>query len=246
MWASLPMYDRPELVEAHDRFWAFMRDGLREAGVSAPDVLERGERAFVWDDPAMLLSQTCGMPFRVGLHRRVSLIGTPDYGVEGCPPGFYQSVLVVRAGNKQSLAQLLEDGAIAFNMRYSQSGFAALHGHAATLGYAIDPQVETGAHHASAKTVAEGGADLAALDAVSWRFMQRYDDFASELMVLDSTKPTPGLPLVTAFPDHVPVLQTAYTSALQSLSDVDREALGIGGLVAIPHDIYMAEAGPHG
>ncbi|MEL7273909.1 MAG: PhnD/SsuA/transferrin family substrate-binding protein [Pseudomonadota bacterium] len=246
MWASLPMYDRPELVEAHDRFWAFMHDGLREAGVSAPDALERGERAFVWDDPAMLFSQTCGMPYRMELHKRVALVGTTDYGVEACPPGYYRSALVVRAIEPRSLIKLLGEARIAFNMRHSQSGFAALYSYAVGLGIAIDPQVETGGHVASAQAVAEGGADLAALDAVSWRLMQRYDGLASALAVAAWTKPTPGLPLVTAFPEMVPILRNAFNLALERLSDFDQEVLGIRALVTIPRNAYLAEAGPHG
>ncbi|MEM9734718.1 MAG: PhnD/SsuA/transferrin family substrate-binding protein [Pseudomonadota bacterium] len=240
------MYDRPELEQVHDRFWALIRDGLGQAGLDAPIKLRHGEGALDWQDPTMLLSQTCGMPYRMGLHKRVVLVGTPNYGVEGCRPGYYRSALVVRAVDERSVLDVLSEGQIAFNMRHSQSGFAALHAHAASLGLFIDPQCETGGHLASARAVAEGRADVAALDAVSWRLMQRYDDFARDLKVIDWSRPTPGLPLVTAFPNHVPALKRAINYALQSLSFADCEALGFRALVEFHPRAYLAEAGLHG
>ena len=41
MIASLPMYDRPANVAAHDTLWAHIRDNLRDAGVAAPASLDR-------------------------------------------------------------------------------------------------------------------------------------------------------------------------------------------------------------
>lgn len=246
MWASLPMYDRPEMVSAHDRFWAVLRDVLLDAGVEAPDTLRHGPEAMDWENSTMLLSQTCGMPYRMGLHESVTLVGTPDYGVEGCPPGFYRSALVARKGEERSLATLLKSGRTAFNMRHSQSGFAALHAHAMGMGISINPQVETGSHLASAQAVAQDRVDIAALDAVSWRLIQRYDDFAKDLIVVDWTKPTPGLPLITAFPDLVPLLQKAFAQALKHISPAQGEALGIRGLATISPEAYFAEAGAYG
>ena len=89
MIAALGMYDRPETAAANDALWALIRDGLRARGMDAPEVLTRGAGAYwpAWESPDMLLSQTCGLPFRARLHEKVTLIGTPDYGVEGCALG---------------------------------------------------------------------------------------------------------------------------------------------------------------
>ena len=43
-----------------------------------------------------------------------------------------------------------------------------------------------------------GGADLAAIDAVSWRLAQRFLPEAARLRVLMLTDPTPGLPYIAA------------------------------------------------
>ncbi|MFN7224061.1 MAG: hypothetical protein ACK4MS_08580, partial [Paracoccaceae bacterium] len=99
MIASLGMYDRPETSAANDALWALIRDALRDRGRDAPQALTRGEAACwpAWQAPDLVLSQTCGLPFRSRLHDHVTLIGTPDYGVEGCAPGYYRSVLIARS-----------------------------------------------------------------------------------------------------------------------------------------------------
>ncbi len=85
MTASLPMYDTPTTRAANDRFWHLIREDDTELDrVTDPHV--------TWMSQHLVLSQTCGLPYRRDLHGRVKLIGTPDYGVRGCPPGYYRSV----------------------------------------------------------------------------------------------------------------------------------------------------------
>ncbi|NJS37916.1 MAG: hypothetical protein HC783_01730 [Rhodobacteraceae bacterium] len=108
--ASLGMYDFGPAMAANDRLWAGLRGRLRAVGVAAPDALTRGEGAFwpAWEAPNLLLSQTCGYPFRARLVGRVTYVGTPDYGVEGCAPGQYRSVFVVRRDDPAESALLQE------------------------------------------------------------------------------------------------------------------------------------------
>ena len=77
MIASLGMYDRAEAQPANDRFWALIRDGMRARGLAAPDSLTRGAGAYwdAWQSPDLILSQTCGFPYRAKLHDKVTLIG---------------------------------------------------------------------------------------------------------------------------------------------------------------------------
>ena len=84
------MYDYPKAQAANDRLWALIRDSMRAAGMAAPDALTRSADAYWqgWTSPDLILSQTCGFPYRARLHGQVTLIGTPDYAVAGCPPGY--------------------------------------------------------------------------------------------------------------------------------------------------------------
>ena len=98
MIASLPMYDRPELRAETDRYWTLIQEELAARGVDAPEALLRdGALMPQWESPDLILSQTCGFPYRARLHGRVALVGTPDFGNEGCAPGYYRSVLIAPA-----------------------------------------------------------------------------------------------------------------------------------------------------
>jgi len=235
MIASLPMYDRPELRCETDALWSAMRDAIRAKGIDAPDTLERNrETQLVWGDPSLVLSQTCGMPWRLGLHTRTQLIGTPDYGVPECQPGYYCSAIVVRADDPRDTLSEFSSGICSFNAKDSQSGFAAWE------GAEFKRWFHSGAHVASIRAVATGEADIAAIDAVSWRLSQRYDPEASALRVLKTTRPTPGLPFITSKSQNASALAEAVTQAIMHLGQPMLDALGLVGFVQIPSADYMA------
>lgn len=245
MIAALGMYDRPETAGANDRLWAGIRDRLRSAGLAAPDSLTRGEGAYwpAWQSPDLLLAQTCGFPFRARLHGHVTLVGTPDYGLPDCPPGYYSSVLIARADDPRLLPDLAA-ARFAFNDGLSQSGWAAPQNHVAAMGLRFRPTVETGAHRASAAAVAEGRADIAAVDAVTWALMRRWDPVVAGLREVARTAPTPGLPLITAAGRDPAPLAAAVAGAIGDLSSDDRDTLHLRGLAHIPAARYLAVPTP--
>ncbi len=243
MIASLGMYDWPELRAEHDRFWALIRDGLRARGMAAPEALDRQADLWdIWQDPDLVLGQTCGLPYRSRLHGRVGLVGTPDYALPDAPAGHYYSMLVVRADRDG----VLEDFAgtrLAINGYDSQSGWAAPQNHARDHGIRFGDIVVTGAHRDSVRAVAEDRADIAAIDAVTWRLVQAFKpQVAQSLRVLGHTAPTPGLPLITTG-DPEP-LREAVAQAIADLDSADRAALGIVGLAAVPKADYLAVPTP--
>lgn len=246
MIASLGMYDFGTAMPANDRLWALIRDGLRAEGIDAPDALTRGEAAYwpAWEAPDLLLSQTCGYPYRARLHHRVTYVGTPDYGVDGCPPGHYRSVFVVRADDpRQTLADF--DGArFAYNEALSQSGWAAPQTHAARAGIHLPPVLMTGGHRLSAKAVAEGRADISALDAVTYALLLDSDPGIARLRVIATTDPTPGLPFITAPSGPADALFRAIESAIPALAPQDRATLHLKGLTRIPTEAYLAVPNP--
>ena len=238
MIASLPMYDRPATAGANDRLWAAIRDRLRAAGLPAPETLTRGGDLWNhWLSPDLVLSQTCGLPYRTRLHGRVTLVGTPDYGLPDCPPGCYRSVLVARADDPRQDAEAFAGARLAVNSLDSQSGWAAPLCHAPALARA--EMVVTGGHAASLAAVAEARADLAAVDAVSWLLL-RAEGATAGLRVLGMTEPTPGLPLIAAAGCDAELLHEAVAGAMAGLSPADRAATGLRGLVRIPAAAYLA------
>ncbi len=236
MIAALPMYDRPETAAANDRFWALIRDRLRHAGLAAPDRLTRDrDELALWQDPALLFSQTCGLPFRARLSDRVTLVGTPDYGLPGCAPGMYRSAIVARADAGALTEPARRRWAV--NSLLSQSGWAAALAHVGP----ISAPLVTGSHAASARAVAEGHADLAAIDAQTWRMIERFDGaLAARLTVIDWTAPTPGLPFITAAGRDPAPIAPAVAGAIAGLAPGDRTILDLRALVPVPKAAYMS------
>ncbi|MBU2981938.1 PhnD/SsuA/transferrin family substrate-binding protein [Lentibacter algarum] len=246
MIASLPMYDRPELAAAHRRFWDLVRRGLHRHGIDAPQALsQRDDLMAVWSDPAMVLAQTCGMPYRKLLHGKVNLVGTPDYRLKGCPEGHYYSVFVVRKDDPRTTLQDYAAATFAFNEENSQSGFAAPLNHGAAAGVTFPKRIQSFGHALSAQMVASGKADIAALDAVTWRLIKRYDAFANDLRVLKITAPTtPVLPFITSTHHNPELVFDAVEQGIDQLSDTDRATLGLFGIVRIPASEYLAVPNP--
>jgi len=244
--SSLAMYDFGPLMAANDRLWAGIRDGLRARRIAAPDELTRGEGAYwqAWEAPDLILSQTCGYPFRARLHGTLTYVGTPDYGVQGCAPGYYRSVFIARADDPRTKLADFDGARFAYNEGLSQSGWAAPQTHAARLGLRLPPSLQTGGHRLSALAVAEGRADIASLDAVTFAHLQAFDPVAARLQVVGLTDPTPGLPLITALGrDPAPIFE-AVSAAIAALDPGDRATLRLRGIVRIPVDNYLAVPNP--
>lgn len=242
MIASLAMYDMAPVRPATDRWWRAIRAELGDG----PDRLTRDRDPWeVWQSPDLLLAQTCGLPYRTRLHGAVTLVGTPDYGLPGCPPGYYRSVLVARADGDAGLAAAAR-GTLAFNDALSQSGWAAPITHLAGLGLAPGGLLRTGAHALSARAVADGRADLAAIDAMTWELLCAHDPVAAALRVIATTEPTPGLPLITARGRDPAPIAAAVRAAIARLPEPDRRALHLRGLVDFSADAYLAVPTPPG
>lgn len=236
------MYDWPEVRTATDALWAAVRDGIRRAGLEAPQLLCRGDDPMaLWTDPRLVLGQTCGLPFVHRLRGRVALLGAPDFGVPGCAPGWYRSAVIVRADDPRGSLSEFEGARFAANERGSQSGWAAMAHHVAAL--TANPAFfgairMTGSHVASATSIAGGDADIAAIDYVSWRLIRRFRPETGGLRVLMLTGPTPGLPYVTALTDHAETLSRVVGAAIAGLDRPFLEALGMRSFARIAEAEY--------
>jgi len=241
MIACLPMYDRPELRGATDNLWSLIVSHLKALGVDAPDHLSRDpDYERMWAHPDLLVGMTCGQPYRAGLHRRTTLVGNFDYGLPDCPSGWYCSHIVTRRDDARKTIASLAGSRFAFNGRNSESGFWCMERLVDGLDSFCGELIETTAHQNSVLMVADGRADFAAIDAVTWRYIaQAQPDFAAGLKIIAKTAPTPGLPLITSRPEMVPDLAFAVKAAVTSLPKACA-TLGIRGFVQVPHDEFMA------
>jgi ABC-type phosphate/phosphonate transport system substrate-binding protein len=222
MQVSLPMYDLPELLDDYQRLWDGLRRRLRDEDFTdLPVALAWPEDlGSAWRAPDLLLSQTCGYPLVRELAGYADLVGIPHYDAPGCEGYDYSSALIVaRDSPFQSLADLR--GAVAgFNERGSQSGYNALrHAVAPLAGGAPFFSVvkETGRHEASIDAVAAGTIDIAAIDAVTFALIGRYQPGrVAGLRILGFTDRVAGLPFITSASTPAPQ-RAALRRALEAV-----------------------------
>ncbi len=241
MIANLPMYHRPELEEAHNVFWALTRKHLASKGIDTPEHLSQdaGEME-VWTRPDLIFSQTCSMPYRKLIHDQVTLIGTPDYGLEDCPPGHYRSAFIVHKDDSRSQLADFKDANFAFNMEISQSGYVAAKAETSKLGFFFENKSCSGGHLNSARMVTDRRADIAAIDAMSLKFMARYEDFYNDLKIIKWTEPTPALPYIAGPGADANIYFNALKAAVDELPSKARELLMIKDLLKIPKETYLS------
>jgi len=244
MIALLPMYDRPETAAANDAFWQAIRAELGRG----PEALTRDMDLWqAWRAPDLVLAQTCGLPYRARLYGDVELVGTPDYGLPGCPEGHYNSVLVSRADQAGTPLARFAGSRFAYNDPMSQSGWAAAMMRMRAEDILPGELVETGSHRDSAEAVAQGRADFACIDALTFAMLQRYEpDLIAGLSELERTEPTPALPYITALGEDAAALLAAMQAALESLDPGHRETLHLNKIVPLTPSDYLAIPTPPG
>lgn len=235
--AWLGMYDHPAQHAANDRLWSGIRDRLRDHGLPrVPDRLTRGvATGAVWSHPGLLLGMICTRPWALE-HPTLRLIGHPVHaGTDR--PGEHRSLIVVRRDDPAATLADLRGRVAAINDAGSNTGMALFRDRIAPLanGRAFFGRVvETGAHAASVGAVAEGRADVAAIDEVTFAALARHDGHATDrLRILDTTDPAATPAFVTA---AGPAVATLLATVLaQAMADPElaeaRAGLFLTGMV---------------
>jgi ABC-type phosphate/phosphonate transport system substrate-binding protein len=194
MFATLQMYDYPEVREATDAWWAAI---ARHAGVALP--LSRPDDYMgAWSREDLLFSQTCGYPFTHHFRGKLTLVGTPCYDVPGCTDFHYCSFVFAREKRQPADYRGLT---AAVNTPDSMSGMLALKsffvGHARD-GRFFGKVVLSGGHLKSLALLQQGAADVCAIDAICVAYARRYQpQLLVGLHEIGRTPMVPGLPYVT-------------------------------------------------
>jgi ABC-type phosphate/phosphonate transport system substrate-binding protein len=201
--ASLGMYDHPRQHVANDALWGAISQMLHARGIAVPLTLDRTRGVDqLWRDPFLLFGQACGYPLISQPDLALRVIAVPVYDVPDCDPGFHLSYIVARHDDHgKELGDYLGRGA-AVNATDSNTGYnlfrakiAPLAGGARFFGAVI----ETGSHRASIDALIGGKADIAAIDAVTYAAVARFEpQVTAGLRILAKTAPSPVPPFVTA------------------------------------------------
>lgn len=241
--AGLPMYDWPEVENEVDALWQAIASAARRRGVAVPDRLTRTDSLVdLWSDPSMVLGQVCSLnPVRDGLGE-TEVVGTIAYetplGLPDTGVGTYYSVLVARSddvrcadldadgvghGSANEHIEKFADATVVANGTDSQSGYWSL-GHfmrdRPDHGPFFGDVLFTGAHRASIAAVADGRADIAAVDVHSWRLATEHEPASASLSVIGTTQATPGVVCVVSWElrHHRITLDASIREAVDALA----------------------------
>jgi ABC-type phosphate/phosphonate transport system substrate-binding protein len=211
--------DAPETVIRRNGDLPPVPGGIRDAQgkLIAPDPATLPPDQFdfhrLWLHPALLFAQTCWGPMEHGLSAHVQVVGQPSYDAyQGGRGELYSSPLVMRIGaGPQVLPPATGSAAIpldlirgkrfTYNSLDSMSGIIALTRDLEALGEGLDifsSRSESGGHRGSIVAVAEGTADIAAIDCESWALARRFEPAAQEVVVVGWTARRKGLPFITS------------------------------------------------
>lgn len=247
-FASLPMYNFPEMRSANAQFWQALRGLLRETGVSdVPETLlfERGPVPARLE-AEMFFSQTCGYPLETVFKGQAVRLGAPVYDVPGCAGATHCAFFVVRADAPAQCLDDLRGSVFLLNSPHSNSGMNLPRRALADIagGKPFFRQViETGGHPASLERLLRGDGDVASIDCVTYAFWRHYrPDTAAGVRVLGETPPSPSIPFVTSVATPAPTAPI-LRAALRRVATEPRYAAASSGLkiVAIedvPDDAY--------
>jgi len=188
MKASLPMYDIVEIRQAHDTLWqGFARHFRRHGLENVPNRLMHDQPVnSLWSDNSLFMSQCCGYDIIHRYKHRLQVLATPWFNATGCSNGDYASTIVVPTDSAFDDVTDMVGKVAVINGPESHSGMNAL------LSL-------VSSHCQSSRFFAEGKADIAAVDCITYELLGRYRPISIQgTRALGLTYPAPAPPYVTA------------------------------------------------
>ena len=248
--ASLGMYDAPSYRAHVDAWWTGLAFHLRAAGMhEVPDSLNRAlPLTEIWQSPALLIAQTCGLPLRLNFGSRdpkhqhsgrpVAVLGRPAYQLAHIQAGHYRAAIIAR----QPGLDVLKSIRPVINDPHSHSGRTALSQFIKKSGHQARLQrpVVSGGHAQSLQYLIDDRADVASIDAVTLALLDRYyPGHRQGLHVLDQSDAVAGLPYITARTADVETIRQAVEAAFDDPTLAEnRHALLMTGWVSASFDDY--------
>lgn len=233
--AALPMYDLPEIRQQTDGFWQSVVEGLKSRGATPlVDFLRpttEGDIDAILRHPRLLLSQTCWGPISCGVSPDLHILAQPDFSeyAGGIGPLYRSAIIATGAGPSMTPPQTKDANIpveallgkrFAYNDRVSLSGYLGITADVSTAsgqkGTFYGQAVHSGGHRNSVQLVADGKADVAAIDCKTWDLVKRFDESSKKVRVIGWTQARKGLPFVCS-PSLDPALKQLLTDTLLDL-----------------------------
>ena len=236
--AVLPMYDFPWVAAANDALWASIRARLSETGVRAPAKLTRGgDLAAQWRRPSLIFGQTCGYPYATSLKDAVTPNATPEYSFPGCEGASHRSFLIRGASDPRRGLSEFKGAIAALNAHDSNTGMNLFRATIAPIAGGapfFHATLVTGSHEASVEAIAEGRADLASIDCVSFALIGRgRPGLVDRVAIVTESLLSPCLPFIASASLGRQTIDAVREALFAALADPDlaeaRATLGLKG-----------------
>ncbi len=156
------------------------------------------------------MAQTCGYPLVTRWAKTHEPIAVAVFDVPGCTSGprqinevgQYSSWFITRADHPANSLQQFRDTRVALNSDSSNSGMNVLRYAISQLALTesfFSDRLLTGGHKQSMSAVAEGRADLAAIDVVTYALINELEpEMCRQLKIIGQSELTTGLPFICA------------------------------------------------
>jgi len=224
--ASLPWYNFASTRPTLDRVWREVRAQLTGDGYSdLPQQLDH-KRTFreLAAGGNFLLSQCCGLDLLQPYSDEIVPVGAPVITTLDASNGYYYSYIVTRTG--ADFTDLLEPLRVVINDPASHSGSTAIKVWLATNHGGACAFETTGSHARSVHALQSAKADVAAIDAFSWQFLDTHG-----LQVLARSAAAPAPPFVTG--KHSDIPGERLLTALDVAFTRHGNAMGISAVVPV-------------
>ena len=211
--------DAPKTIVRRNAEMPAVPGGIRDrdGNVIAPDPASLPPDEFdfqtLWRHPDLLLAQTCWGPMELGLAEHVRR-GRPaqlqgvrrragaalfERDIDAAERGARCTALQTAARSSRSSASATNASPTTVSIPCpASSRRRATSRRWARASTSSRERIETGAHRASIVAVAEGRADVCAIDCRSWHMAKRHEPKAAELEVVGWTGLRKGLPMITS------------------------------------------------
>ena len=204
-------------------------------------------------DPAYLLGpglwfgHTCGYPLMTRLKDYVSPFCVPLFDLPGTDGRLYSSRFIVAADSDIDCIEASRGRVAVMNNLDSNSGMNVFrHAVAEVSGSEkfFASVVTSGGHLHSLEMVANGTADIAAIDCVSYQLIADWrPELCADIRIISDSVKTCGLPLVMTHADiadtDTETMIERLNQALALCDDVVRDTLHLSGFAAVQLDDYL-------
>lgn len=234
-YAELPMYVAPYRVRmANDEWLELILQKLAVQRLPAAHL----SLPALWQDPQLLVAQTCGYPLMTLLKGKVRLIGRPRYELPDSAEGQHCSLLMARADDpRQELAAFAGSRGVV-NGPDSNTGMNLLRHSVAPLqrgGRFFSSLEASGGHRESLRWLREGRADLAAIDCVTFAYLARDANHeVAGLRTIARSVACPTLPYITSIDLNAEEAEAVRTAMNQSLRELPEVAQILGVREVLP------------